>query len=333
MTDQFSASARSGDAAAWRNAPYGWLTPYFAQLATLDEKFAARILTITREEQHFIALTLAMMGARRDDTDHFNAFASQIGVLTRKTFFATMAPACDAALCNLAAKLRGRVWPIKDYDLLAQMFANGQARKTLRHRSHIHRRHVRRLGTLPAGFRTPAILAKIYSKSDLREIVFAIETVRAIRPALNDQSIATSLAKSTDCSRDWVLKHYAHAPFPAAPVSPIAIAQGALVPLTSHDDLADDARHFKNCIRTYLMRVLRGDSYFYRFTRKGDDKGAAIVELKRAPVIGWVVHEAYGPSNDKIKGRDRTAILGAFQRAGIGAAPQAVDPDAWFALE
>jgi len=69
---------------------------------------------------------------------------------------------------------------------------------------------------------------------------------------------------------------------------------------------------------------------FYRYAPEAGGKGVAIVELRKAPVIGWVVHEALGPKNDAIRGVDRSAILAAFRRAAIGAAPQAANPDAWF---
>ena len=314
------------------DTPYGWLTPYLGALADYNKDIAGRILYLPRDEVHFIALSLSLMGERRDDADHFAAFARAYGVLTHKTLFAAHTPEAPAALANLAPKLAGKVWTPPRYRQLAALFHDASARKALRHLEKIRKRHVVYLTGLPQGFRTTAVLARIHDKRDLSEAVFAIGVVRRIRTDLTDAQICASLNGGRRKKiHEWVMKHYATAPFPAPPVG--KLANGAVQPLENYDALTKAAQEFSNCIRTYLWRVLRGDSYFYRYAPRNNDKGVAIIELRRAPVIGWVVHEALGPANDAIKGKDRSALIRAFADAGVGAAPQAVNPDAWFNLD
>lgn len=344
MTYQEIDGVRPASAIAKAQGPYGWLTPYIAAIAAVDEDFSARILVLPREERHFIALIITLMGDKAGDSDHIAAFARSYHRLSRRTLFASFAgPHHPAGILNLLPKLAGDVWSPARYALLAEIFDDGQARKTLRHLKQIKRSHVKRLAMLPTGFRSHAVLKKVNQKRDLDEINFAIAAVRRIRPDLIDQAILKSLEASRDSAiHEWVMKHYIAAPFPDAPVGTLDVAGGGtLVPLKDYKALQHAAREFSNCIRTYLYRVLRGDSFFYRYgvpvdaeteAEKSTDKGMAIVELRRVPIIGWVVHEAFGKSNDPVKRKHRVAILDAFTKAGIAAAPQAINPNAWFEL-
>ncbi len=338
--------AANGAAPAYAIAPhpregggaYGWMTPYVAAMAAQNPAFAARALYLTRAEAHFIALALAMMGPARDDADHFGAFARSYGVLSRRTIIESAMTLggveAPSAIVNIVPKLAGRVWRPATYRRLAALMADGNARKTLRHLKRITRRQAIMLARLPAPYRTVRVLKMIRRSRDRAEIMFAIEVVRKVRTDLDDRRILVSLEKADEAYiRDWVMRHYERAPFPAPPV-PALIINGveAIRPLASYDDLARAAREFNNCIRDYLWRVLKGDAYFYRYAPEAGGKGAAIVELRKAPVIGWVVHEALGPDNAALRSADRAAVLNAFAREGVGAAPQAAHPEAWFDL-
>lgn len=317
---------------------YGWLTPYIAGLAAHNDDVRARALAVPRGELHFIALCVSLMGDKRDDADHFAAFARSYGVISRRSQVKIAAElgGIDVlpALAKLAPALAGDIWRPAGYRRLASLMNEPHARKTLAHLPRVNRRHVIVLSRLPAEYRTRGVLKMIRRRRDLAEVMFAIELVRRIRTDLTDRQIIASLEKAeSDYIRGWVLRHYERVPFPAAPVEALHIdGVDALRPLAAYDDLARAAREFDNCIRDYLWRVLRGDAYFYRYAPEAGGKGVAIVELRRAPVIGWVVHEALGPNNDPIKGADRAALLAAFRAAGIGAAPQASNPDSWFDL-
>lgn len=326
----------SAPASREAGGPYGWLTPYIEAITAHNEHIAARVLRLRRAELHFIALCLSLMGEKRNDADHLAAFARGLHVLAKQTLVLASAERggvnAPAALAKAIKHLAGPPWRPPTYLRLAALLNEPQARKTLHHLPAISRRHVMTLARLPETYRTVGVLKMIRQRRDLSEVLFGIELVRRVRTDLDDRQIIASLEKAKSRHiRNWVMRHYARVPFPAPPVSAIVIdGVEALRPLASYSDLERAALEFDNCIRHDLWPVLKGDTYFYRYAPEAGGKGVAIVELRRAPVIGWVVHEALGPRNDPISGLDRATILAAFRRGGIGAAPQAINRDAWF---
>jgi hypothetical protein len=319
---------------------YGWLTPYLAIMAANNGDLAADLLTLPRKELHFVAMTLSLMGMGRNDADHLAAFARGLYTVSRRTLIedACLLGKIEPApgLAKLPAQLSGRVWRPASYRRLAALMHEPSARNALRRLPRITRGRVIMLARLPDAYRTHAVMDMIKRRRDLAEVVFAIELVRRVRVDLDDARILASLEGGRvkkDGVHRWVMKHYERAPFPAAPTEGL-IRDGVEVlrPLTCYADLARAAREFDNCIRTYLWAVLKGDAYFYRYAPEAGGKGAAIVELRRAPVVGWLVHEALGPNNNPISGLDRAAIIALFREAGVEPAPQAVSPNAWFDL-
>ena len=314
---------------------YGWLTPYIAAIAAENDDFSDRALFLARDEQHFIALILTLMGDKRDDADHFACFAREIGVVSRRDLVARAAALGDLhappIVHCLPAKLAGNPWRMRSYERLVALANEANANKTLAHLPRITRWHLAAMAQLPAPYRTRGVLKVVKRREQLAQVVYAIDVVRHVRTDLDDQHIVKSLERTSGGNAsEWMAKHFRRVPFPAAPVEAIVIDNvEAIRPLTSYNDIKRSAKEFNNCIRSYLLNVLNGVSYFYRYAPKADGDGVAIIELRRVPAIGWVVHEAYGPSNDGIKGSDRAAILEAFRAHGVGAAPQAVNPNRW----
>lgn len=318
---------------------YGWLTPYIASMTAHNENIRARALILPRGELHFIALCIALMGDKARDTDHLAAFARDYGSTPRKTLLTAAGRLGDApthaGLVKTSFRLAGEVWRAPTYRRLAVLYDEENARKALSHMSFITRRHVIHLARLPAVYRTRGVLKMMRRTKTVGEVIFAIEIVRRVRTDLTDRQILASLEKAkSEYIRDWVGHHYEQAPFPAAPVGALIVnGVEALRPLTCYADLARSALEFDNCIRGELWKVLKGDTYYYRYAPEAGGKGVAIVELVRAPVIGWIVHQMLGPNNDEVRGVDRAAILAAFRRAGIEAAPQAQNRNVWFYLD
>ncbi|MEL7492038.1 MAG: hypothetical protein AAGJ73_15095 [Pseudomonadota bacterium] len=317
-----------------RGGLYGWLTPAVAAIAAHDASFAARLLYMPRAEQHFIAFVLALMGEKASDVDHVVSFARNYSVLSRKTLVAAYGPDANPALLKLVPKFAGKPWRASTYRRLALLFEDRQARKTLRHLEAITRRTVITLSRLPENFRTETVLDELYQPNNLPELVFAITLVRNIRKDLDDRRILRSLEDSTHCEpRDWVMRHFQRVPFPAAPTEKLVLGDRMLEPLCDFNALSKAAIEFDNCIRSYLWHVQKGDRYFYRYAKMSNNVGVAIIELRRLPVAGWVIHEALGPKNNSINGRERLAVIGAFEAHGVGAAPQARCPNGpWFDL-
>lgn len=311
-----------------RSYPFGWLTPHLARLCELNPYFRDKLFAFTRGETHYLAMSLAFMGDLADDREALAWFAEAWPEMKRIRLLERVLDNAPSGIASLPPRLAGRLWRPATYRRLAEMMRDNGARKTLRHMTVIDRRHVFYLSRLPEAFRKEQVLRRIKRKGDIHDIVFAIEIVRRVRPDLTDRQIFETLARSKDSNiRSWVMRHYQNLSFPPAPWAGTEV----LRPLTSYDDLADAAREFKNCIRTYLLAILRGDAFFYSYKPGG--RPAAVVEVKKTPGLGWVVHEALGPDNERIGGVDRGKIIGAFAEAGITPAPQAVNPSVWFDLD
>lgn len=174
----------------------------------------------------------------------------------------------------------------------------------------------------------------ISARRDLKEVTFAIEVVRRVRLDLTDRQILSSLERADGSYiYDWVMRHYEHVPFPEAPSGAIPVGTGAVLrPIGAYSEMSAVAHEFDNCVRDRLWRVLKGDSALYRYTPLGGGDGA-IVELRRAPIIGWTLEEAAGPNNTPLPGKDREIIFAALRNHGFRIAPQAYDRRAHFDLD
>ena len=134
--------------------PYGWLTPYLAEMASASPAFASRILSLPRDELHFIAMTLAL--CPDPEGVDLAAFARAIGREQRSHIFSRFAPGQDARIVRLAGKLSGKHWRAPTYRRLAELYAEPKARKALQHMPAISRRAVVTLRRLPPPYRTRA---------------------------------------------------------------------------------------------------------------------------------------------------------------------------------
>jgi len=321
---------------------YGWLTPVIAGIAEINTEFARRVLSISRNEQHFIAMCYVLMNECQlpptEETlrsEKFHSFARGYGSLSRRVLLEISNPDTSPKFAKLTQKFAGAIWQPITYRRLARLCDDDECYKTLSHLPSIARRQILTLGRLPQGYRNRATLRLIHKPEDLVKVIFAINLAMQLRPELDHAQLTASLNKAESGNiRDWVMRHARKAPFPSAPVSAIDLnGIEAIRPLTSYSDLKRAALEFDNCIRTYQWAVMREQSYFYRYAPKAEAKGIAIIELRKVPLLGWVVHEALGEKNEPISAIDRAIILRAFQEFGITAAPQAAHPDAWFDLE
>lgn len=314
--------------------PYGWLTPYVAQLAASNADIAARLLILSREELHFIALVLSLMGDRRHDPHAVADLASALGRTRRQSILGVFLQDADPGLVKLAAKLAGRPWRAPAYVRLASLWGEPHARKVLAHLPTVSRRQATTLAHLPEPYRTRGVLKMIGQRRDLKEVLFAIEVVRRVRLDLTDRQILASLERADGSYiREWVMRHYEHVPFPEAPTGAISVGTcGVLRPIGTYSETCAIAREFDNCLRGSLWRVLKGDACLYRFM-PNDGREDAVIELRRAPVIGWALEEAKRPRNARLLGVDREAIFKALRERGVCVAPQAQHAHAWFSFD
>lgn len=311
--------------------PYGWLTPHIAELAAHNPMIAARILSLPRDELHFIALVLSF-ARYRDGVDHA-ALAGALGRDPRAKILAEFAPDCDSRIARLAGRLAGRPWRAPTYRRLAALYAEPHGRKLLAHRSVITRRLVRTLSRLPAAYRHPVVVRMIRRSRDLAHVLFAIEIVRRVRTDLTDRQIIASLANADSTYlRSWLETHYERLPFPKTPTGILEDGCGGVLrPVASAAELTRAGREFDNCARDYMWRALNGASFFYRYDIGG--KRAAFIEVKPVPGLGWAIDQVAGPSNDPLSGELRARIIATFEEAGVHPAPQAFSSVRWFELE
>lgn len=310
--------------------PYGWLTPYLAAMAARSPSIASRLLSLPREEVHFIALTLALA---RDPACAAASLAETMGRARRAEIFAALTPGFDPRLAKLTGKLAGRVWRPASYRRLAALYAEPHARKALAHLPAVTRRAALTLARLPAPYRTRGVLRMIQRPKDLARVLFAIEIVRRVRTDLTDRQIIASLEKAeSDYIRPWVERHYERLPFPAAPTGTLTVGTGgALRPAATGAELVCWGREFDNCASNYVWPALNGASALYRYDVEG--RRVAFIELKPVPALGWAINELAGPKNETLEGAERTAIIAAFRQAGVHAAPQVIASHLWFDLE
>jgi hypothetical protein len=338
MTTQKDLGAASAGGAGARpskgGGPYGWLTPFLAAIAARNSDVSSRLLFLSRGELHFIALTLALMGERREDANALEMLAAALGREPRETILARAAPDAEPRLARLAGKLGGKPWRPPTYHALAALHAEPHARKVLTHLPVITRRAVMTLARLPAPYRTRGVLKMIGKPDERARVLFAIEIVRRVRTDLTDRQIIASLERAKAWRiREWVEAHYERLPFPPPPAHPVTDrAGGVLLPVDSGAALRRTGLDYDNCVRSnYLLRAWRGESAFYRYERDG--ARIAAVEVRRTPGVGWAIEEISGPGNSPVAGKDRIRIIEAFAAAGVAAAPQAKTRQRWLDLE
>lgn len=312
--------------------PYGWLTPYLAAITAANPGVAARILSLPRDELHFIAMALSLMGAARDDPMRLHDFARAIGRKKREIILAEAAPYIDSGLARFCGKLAGRPWRPSTYVRLSTLAAEPHARKTLGHLKAITRRAVLTLARLAPPYRTRGVLMMINRPAHLSRLLFAIEIVRRVRTDLSDRQILKSLERSNTRSlREWVEAHYERLPFPPSPAAVLTDGRGGVLrPVSSGAELRRTGVEFDNCVQDYQLKAFRGVSAFYRYER--GDQRIAVVEIRKMPGVGWAIEEISGPGNRTIASCDRALIIKILAGAGITAAPSALSRYRWLDL-
>ncbi|MEM1194004.1 MAG: hypothetical protein AAGH42_11500 [Pseudomonadota bacterium] len=319
--------------------PYGWLTPFIGDIANQHPEFASRILCLSRAEVHFLGIAYVAMTLCPDARARRDGFVRAYTKMKRRTLLLRFAfvgnPARATMILKLSRKFGGDLWRPASYIRALTFSKCPNTVKTLRHSPTITRRTLLDLQALPQVYRTAGVLSHMARNRHRHEVVFALAAVERIRPDLTPAQIVVSLKSAKPGALScWVRRHLQRARFPAPPTGRLCDDQGhAVSPLESYQALANAAREFDNCLRTYQGQVLRGQRYFYRYTAENNGKGVGIIELRQMPVVGWVIEEALGPNNNDLSGQDRLAIINLFAKADIIATPQMRQPGRWFDID
>lgn len=303
---------------------FGWVTPHVAQIIHDVPAFRENLFTMSDGDWHHFAMLLSLMGKRAEDPEMLSTFAVDFFRKKKKNLLKEISPNAPTNVLKLTSKFKGRFWAPATYRRVVTLAREANAAKVLAHKDSIGREHIFWLSRLPVPYRQTGVLNKMNSTHQVRELIFAIDVVKQVRGDMSDREIAISLADSKKLSvQRWTANHFRQIAFPAPPWA----GSAEIKPLTSFKELKESALRFENCIRTYLVKVLRGTSYFYRYDENG--KPVAIVEIVNLPVLGWAVNEALGRDNDELSGRHMSHVMQTFRQAGLKTAPPSIAPENW----
>jgi len=225
-----------------------------AGLIDHDPKFATRFLSLTRTDQHYLGLCLALLGPKADDPAHFAWFARIWERERRAHVLAEIEPLAPAGLIKLPPKLRRRMWRAATYRRLAALLEEDNARKALRHMKNVTRRDVYILSRLPPALRREEVTRVIRRRGHLNEVVFCIEVARRIRSDLTERQLMASLKHYEGRHiNGWIRRCYDNAPFPQAPWS----GTDDLRPIESRAALGPENANLDGRVRKRLEESLR----------------------------------------------------------------------------
>ena len=94
-------------------------------------------------------------------------------------------------------------------------------------------------------------------------------------------------------------------------------ASGVCHTICSAEYLVRTARRFRNCLRTFVPDVIRGEMYFYVWL--GDEP--AVIQLRPERPFGWLVDEIWGVQNRNVSRDCHDTIQRHFQQAGAHCRP------------
>jgi len=292
-------------------APVGEPTPLLRHLAG---EFAPRVaglwpaphadfVTAPAERRHLACIALGRaLGARLGVTPRV------LLELPLKQAIARVLPGAPAGLRRALGRLGEIAWEPGDYERL--IFVLAQEAKDVRHAEAITPGQVRALAGLPA----PLIRARIggfalneHQAKLLAEVYGTIQRLRgqeaAARAALrwSGMTVARDLFAAAE---DDLLPDLPPAPF---------VGVGRLRPLTTKTEIRQAAARFRNCLRTRIPLILRGEAAIYEWA----GTNPVCVEIQLDALHGWALSEARRADNAPVPEPDRSAIVADLKAMGV----------------
>ena len=188
--------------------------------------------------------------------------------------------------------------------------------QVLRHEQEITWWTIDVLRRLPEELRCTSMLNTLTSpeEADALHYVLAVLKRYLADVQINRFYQATSRIRRQDQLGEFLVSWLMKAPFPTPPWE----GTETLRPVSSVAVLNDIRRSYQNCIKDYILSVLRGEAYFYEWT--GNQQ--VIVQLEYDPIIGWMIeHMEGGVSSREVSELIRHEILDAFSTVGIKPRP------------
>lgn len=218
---------------------------------------------------------------------------------------------CDQSAINVLYKFKGDLERPAVYKALLDLMGNPETAKILRHATKVTPQLVKILLEMPSSLQHsilgPFILRALVKDIDELGIfeswlsnngnnrlciiigILEVSSETFLSQVLNSLGEIRSLDDVIWWTKRWFIRLMSRYKFPSPPFP----QSENLVPITSAEDIVEEARAMNNCLDTLIGDVLAGHTFFYRWN--GAER--ATVMLNSVPDFGWMPTEALGLSN------------------------------------
>lgn len=281
-------------------------------IVALDSRFAGvcgAFLRASGERRQVIAALLSTHPASFDD-DHARTVGELITTADHLSIlragFSEPPSGMRGALAKAGAQPHSRVFYRKLRDLLAAQGKRAQVIKQLRQ---VDLDRLRITELLPPDICTPTLVSRLTSvrmASDVSALFTLLVENGVRREGLIDALARVGCAEDfPDLWERWAMK----CRFPAHPVP----AGPAYLPVTSGSGLRRLALSYRNCMRSYLSRVLDEQAAFAEAHYRAE---SAVVHLSRSSGT-WVLGGMYGLANGPVSGTLRSQVVSYLASHGV----------------
>jgi hypothetical protein len=187
-------------------------------------------------------------------------------------------------------------------------------RHPLSHLKRIDARQIKMSEALGPKFARPNILAILHGGADARAVGAALQCFLD-HGLISERDLMLRLRRVKKLGELSMLidRIYCTIEFPKPPIR----ASSDCRAICSAEEQARAARRFRNCLRTFIPEVIRGEMYFYVW--HGDEP--AVIQLRPERPFGWLVNEIWGIQNRTISRDCRDTIQRHFKQAGAHCRP------------
>jgi hypothetical protein len=275
---------------------YGWLLDRVVELDPQCPGFAAHVLKSSIERRHVLAAWLTTIRDDDDIGDRLRWLTSAGHDAILRDAFGIVPPGYRATLARSAHKIQ----PPRFYRYLWLVLGEGDPNtvRAVRQTAMLDHERLRLIRSIPADLRVPTTV--IAGNEMIRDLAAAIDQLERLGLPRTAMIAALPRAGTPKAIAGFLLRWSRKLTFPPHP----APAGSGYRPVERGDDLHRLALRHRNCLDSYLTKILDGQ---VAFAEAEVDGACAIVELARH-TAGWVLEDVWGP-------RNRAPSKAAFHRA------------------
>ncbi|HME25827.1 MAG TPA: hypothetical protein VKI44_31590 [Acetobacteraceae bacterium] len=265
----------------------------------------------------FVAASLVMNGADKLASEERSDLCRRIMSAKRTDLIPGIPPDCSAkAVASALGKLPLGSLSAGTWRGLLEIVSDSSKAKIAGHCRVLTPGMIRLLYRLPAWMCTglPARLLPELGDHDHDIRQLGALAVQVDHDATGSRgSVVRSLAQAKDRAhlldlvQAWTVRIRETTGFPETPL----LSAGPLQPLSSAEMLRSEGQRMRNCIASYLPRVMEGRAYFYRW----DAEEPACVMLARTRHGAWRLHECLGEGNRQLTEATKAQVSAAVRAA------------------